>query len=179
MTEGLPSPLNSLRQYMHLISAFAHQSQQMPHVFWFPDHSVLQFDGFPILIDDYRKMGLSLLTRAEEALDKVLRGCKLTAFDDYVRRSTNPDDPRNWIHDSPRRTDNGYSFLIDKRNEFHKYRYALLQQFHDPAFNQTHSFYNVDVGGRPLWKPRKSPFIGWVLFLMSFVLLLRCVAHMV
>lgn len=163
LTEGIPSPLNSLREYMHLISAFAHQKPEIPHVLWVPDNTVLQFDGFPIILDDYKKMGLELLSRANKALDVVLCGCKLTAFDDYIDASTNPDEPRNWLQDSPRNTSKGYSFLSDPRNKFSTHTYSLLRQFYDPIFNSSHTFYRVDVGGQILWNPCKFYILTHIL----------------
>lgn len=125
-TEGHPSPYNTLCEQKHLVNSYAFKHPNLPRIFWSPDYSILTYDGSPIRVSSIGPYINCRIDMAEEKMLEVCQGFTFESLEAHIVRTTNPDDPENWIREDVRNNTPGYSIISDKRNPFWEYEEALL-----------------------------------------------------
>lgn len=125
-TEGHPTPFNTIREQGHLIAAYAYKHPSIPRIAWSPDYSTITIDSYPIMMASFGEFVISGVVLAEQQLTPTLQGFTFPELEAHIARTTNPDDPENWIREDVQNTTPGYSLISDKRNPFWLYDDALL-----------------------------------------------------
>jgi hypothetical protein len=93
----------------------------MPRFQWNPDYSVVQMDGFPIPMAGFISFVHLLLEESERRLRKALQGLEFPEFEEVVSKCMDLEDTTGWIMDDLQNISPGYSFVNDKRNQFHRF----------------------------------------------------------
>lgn len=112
---------------MSLISALSYQEPGIPRFLWSPDYHVVSIDGFPLQLSKLVNGIHAIVSQAEVALEKVLRGCPLQDCWRHIDLSLDPSKPSQWFTDKSREDCNGYSFLTDPTNGLVPYQHHLLK----------------------------------------------------
>lgn len=108
LTEGRPTPFNSIREIMHLASAIAATEDRIAHLVW-QDDNVFEYNGHSFTVDGFRKGIVAMVEDTERFFaEEVLMGLDLSDFGcewDHIVDTLTYDEP-------------DYNFLIDPANPF-------------------------------------------------------------
>ena len=129
-------PFAHLMEMTHFLTALIANTTNMPRITWNDvTGEEMVFDGYLITTTSFRTMYQKLLSDTREILlNKVLLGLDL------------PDLHHDHIHDELNNSEPGYSFISDRRNQFHNHRNFLITaileddrfsgRFHNPQLTQ-------------------------------------------
>lgn len=74
LTEGVPSPFNSVREHQHFASAIVMRTAAPPHITWTKDMDVVTCDGLSLNLSRWRDGLLDIMLSVENRIKKLTRG---------------------------------------------------------------------------------------------------------
>ncbi|KAK1234421.1 hypothetical protein PQX77_002380 [Marasmius sp. AFHP31] len=120
----------TLRQHMKFFSALAYRQQGLARFNFNDTMTVVDMDGFPILIADLSIGVKKSLESVRQGMKRVFRHCDFEPILNHIADGMNPHDSakEKWFHDVPQEDKCRYSLFEENGNGFHPLRSALLDK---------------------------------------------------